>query len=68
MNLSSEHGNDIEALLLRLGKDPLHYVDVQSREAGRIALAKWPLLTKLRLAASADNTLPAIPGLPDSTA
>ena len=55
MNLSSEHGNDIEALLAHLGNTALRYVDIQSQEAGRLALQQWPLLAKLRSAGIRDS-------------
>jgi hypothetical protein len=67
MKPASELGTDVESLLDHLGDTPLHYVDIQSREAGRRALKQWPLLAELRTAGvrtseNAATTAP-LPGL-----
>jgi hypothetical protein len=49
MSLNSTARSDTDALLSSLGKPPgLCYIDIQGREAERQALARWPMLAKLR--------------------
>ncbi|TXI85956.1 MAG: hypothetical protein E6Q40_07040 [Cupriavidus sp.] len=40
--------NDTAALIDSLGKTELQYIDIQKQAAVEQALARWPLLTKLR--------------------
>lgn len=40
--------SDVERLVSHLGGAELPYVDIQSQEAGRHALAQWALLARLR--------------------